>query len=815
MKPNRSRFRWLKYGALSLTGVLLVTAVVTGVTYYRWTRGPLPQLEGEIRLAGLSAPVTVRRDAFGVPHLLAGTLEDALMAQGYVCAQDRLWQMDAMRRAGKGELAEIFGAPRLKYDQAQRRLGFGRIAEQTFATLPPAMQQKLTAYAKGVNAFIETHRDRLPFEFQVLQYEPQPWKPSDSLVIGKLMAQALSTTFPEDLMREKFAATVDEPTFRRLFPSENPLDQVVFGTDTQPAPIPSTLSLAGPVTATPSRSVSEMVAARIPEKEGLAVIGLEGDGLGSNNWVVSGARTTTGKPLLCNDPHLGHGIPSIWFQVHLATSDGTFDAAGVSFPGAPGVVIGHNRNIAWGCTNFAPDVQDLYRETFNPQDPTAYRVKDHWEKAEIRTEIIKVRRSMLSTATDDEPLTVTVTRHGPIVREMGGNRYALRWTALDPVTEFGAFILLDQARNWEDFQAALRQFPGPMQNFIYADQAGNIGYWGAGQVPIRTEGDGSRPLDGASGQGEWTGFIPFEELPHLFNPPAGVIITANQRITGKSDPHFYTHQWVAPYRAAAIRRRIDMQEKLSPDDMASIQADVWSYPEQIFVEEVKKLAADQPADDTWQDIRQVLDQWKGELQSDSPVAAMILTWRRKFGKQLLESKVGPELAKDYTWEGRETFYVSLIVDRPPDWLPKGTAGYPELLAATWRETKTELAGKFGPDRSRWRYGATNTLEFSHPLGAVSFFKPIVNAPVLEMGGSSTTVNAFGRGGVWGVSMRMTVDLQNLDNSRQNLTVGISGHPASPHYQDQLSDWYRVKPHLFAFSPAAVEQCTRTKLVLQP
>ncbi|MBI4749816.1 MAG: penicillin acylase family protein [Acidobacteria bacterium] len=773
-------FRWLKRLAIGVLLFVVLSGLTGGICYYRWFQSPLPQLDGEVRLPGLSAPVTISRDEYGVPHIQGANTDDLALAQGYAVAQDRLWQMDLLRRAARGELAEIFGEERLAYDQAQRRLGYVLVAQQGLEKLPPDMRRNLDAFTQGVNAYIEQHRDRLPAEFHLLRYTPRPWETLDSLVIGKLMAQSLNTSFPSDLMRETFRARFDAQTCNRLFGDTNPLDRILVGSDaTAPLspngnPVPAPEKKEDPKLA--QIQTKPELSDPILEREALALVGLDGDGLGSNNWVIGGTRTVTGKPILCNDTHLGHSVPSIWYMVHLMTTDGGFNVSGFVFPGIPGVVIGHNSRIAWGVTNFGPDVQDLFVETFNPVNPGEYRVGDAWEKASFRTERIRVRKSLWSTETREEVLQVTTTRHGPIVREENGKRYALRWTALDPLTEFPTFDLLSKAATWQDFQAALKLYPGPMQNFIYADVDGNIGYWAAGMVPIRKSGDGSVPVDGASGEGEWTGYIPFEQLPHLFNPAEGYIVTANQRITGKSIPEFYTHQWYAPYRAAAIQRRILMKEKHTLDSMNTIHADSWSYPDDLFVKEVLKLFPNHKSEETWQRIHQDLSEWNGELQADSRVAAIVTTWRLRFIKKLLEARLGTFEAK-YRWENAETVYASLILDRPADWLPKKFKSYDDLLAATYREAIVELEQKFGKYRTTWNYGALNTLEFSHPLARISLLKPILNPPVLVMNGSANTVNAYGRGKVWGVSMRQVVDLSNLDNSLQAKGLAKGFRPA--------------------------------------
>ncbi len=565
---------------------------------------------GTMTLAGLRAPVTVRRDERGIPHIEARHEADLYFAQGYATAADRLWQMDLLRRTARGELAEIFGAPALDEDKRHRLYGFAALSETLAAKTSVMTRAALEAYAAGVNAYIET-RDgsdgrKLPLEFQILQYKPRPWRPADSLVIGKIFAETLSTTWQTDLMR---AALADLPSERRaeLLPETSPLDVLVVGSDRATAPASdgqqpktggkkSKAADKPKLSATPlfsSRPSSSASTALLPADEAdrsalfaqaaqateamqrsLSRVGLYvPDRAASNNWVVSGKRTQTGKPLLANDPHLPASAPSIWHLVDLHAPG--IHVAGVTAPGAPGVVIGHNERIAWGVTNLGPDVQDLYREQFT--DARTYQTSIGARQAEVRREEIKVRKSFFDAATEMVNFDVTVTRHGPIILERGGARYALRWTALDPdMIEFEAFYKLNRARDWKEFQAALSQYRGPTQNFVYADRKGHIGYYGAGMIPVRQTGDGSLPYDGAFDEGEWTGFIPFNALPHNYDPPSGVIVTANQRIVGADYPQHLTHEWASPYRARRIYDLLQATPKLSVDDFRRIQADVYS-----------------------------------------------------------------------------------------------------------------------------------------------------------------------------------------------------------------------------------------------
>ncbi|HEX9963215.1 MAG TPA: penicillin acylase family protein, partial [Pyrinomonadaceae bacterium] len=482
-----------------------------------------------LSIAGLKESVTIRRDERGIPYIEAANDADLYFAQGFVTAQDRLWQMDVLRRVPRGELSEIFGKQVLEEDKRWRRFGFAKIVEDGMPTLSPGLRAALENYARGVNAYIATLDEKtLPVEFRILQYKPRDWRPADSLIIGKILADALSSTWQTDLLRASLQG-LRKDKLADLTNNVTPFDVVLFGKDAE-------------VESRKTKAQSQLritnYELRIANREkeirqsSLERIGFHAEELAaSNNWVISGRRTLDGKPILANDPHLLASAPNIWYLSHL-TAPGT-RVSGVTFPGAPGIVLGHNEFIAWGATNVGPDVQDLYREQFDAQG----RVKTPggWENPKTRREEIKVRGNPLSPATETQVLEVTETRNGVIITEEGGQKLALKWTALDPKNqEFEAFFFLNRARNWEDFKNALKKYGGATQNFVYADTAGNIGWYAAGRIPIRRTGEGELPYDGATSDGDWTGYIPFEELPNLYNPAEGFIVTANQRIVGTS-----------------------------------------------------------------------------------------------------------------------------------------------------------------------------------------------------------------------------------------------------------------------------------------
>lgn len=796
-----------------------------------------------VTIAGLHAPVRVVRDGRGIPHIEAADDDDLYFAQGYATAQDRLWQMDLLRRTARGELSEIFGRATVEEDKRRRVYGFARLSEQLVAKASPRARAALEAYARGVNAYTESLDGgagrELPREFQILQYRPRSWRPADSVVIGKNFAEALSTSWPTDLSR---AALAELPPKRRveLMPDASPLDVIVVGTDE----VRKGAGAAQRGAATRTKTRSDTPTPFITDKEraellseAARVLGLSRLSLGraalfvedraaSNNWVVSGKRTASGKPLLANDPHLPSSAPSVWYLAHLKAPG--VNVAGVTAPGAPGVIIGHNEQIAWGMTNLGPDVQDLYAEKFSADRPSFYATPSGLKEAVIRREEIKVRKSLTGNQADADLVAfdVTVTRHGPIFLERGGLRYALRWTALDPeATEFEAFYKLNRARDWNDFRAALRDYRGPVQNFVYADAHDHIGYYGAGMIPIRRSGDGSVPYDGATDAGEWTGFIPFDELPHLYDPPSGLIVTANARIVGRSYPHFLTHEWADAYRARRIYELLKDRQKLTADDFRAVQGDVYSIGGAIFAREAAKLLSNPPrassmdgeatdGDARAPEAAAALRSWDGRVTADSRVAPLVAEMRAAFRRRVLVAAIGAERAEQFRWASRDTFFDRIIVERPAAWLPKEFKDYAGLLRACLGDARAALTMRLGANEAQWTWGRYSPARFPHPLAQVPLIGQQFLIQPFPQGGSGSAAGATPNVGQ-SVSMRLIADLSDWDKTQQGIALGESGSPDSPHWIDQLADWRAVAPRAFPFSPAAVAAAASETWELRP
>jgi penicillin amidase len=780
--------------------VLLLTLVGSGV-WLRWRmRASLPVLDGELLAPGLSARVEVLRDARGVPHIRAQSVADALFAQGYVTAQDRLWQMDLSRRNAEGELSEIFGDRTLRPDIESRTLGLPQVAGSALADLSPDERGLLDSYTRGVNAFIETHHDRLPFEFLLMRYQPQPWREVDSMAVALNLTTALSRTWESDLMREHIAAKLGKELFSDAFPDHSAFDVPVAEVPPS-APDGATTRSGDPFLNGFDSGNCRLLQSKIDNQQSAT------GGVGSNNWVVNGSHTKSGKPILANDPHLAHSLPSTWYMMHLKAPG--LDVTGASLPGLPFIILGHNEHIAWGMTNVGPDVQDLYTESFNFRDPKKYLHNGQWVDAEVRDERIKVRNQR------DYHFTVMVTRHGPVISHDGNRDLALQWILLIPHVVRFPFLRINQASNWQEFTAALHDFNVPMQNCVYADAEGNIGYYAAGLVPVRKQGNGAVPVPGSTDDYDWTGFIPFDALPHSFNPPSGIIATANGRIVPDNYPYFITARWEAPFRTARIYQLLREGGPFTPSDMLRIQSDILTLEDGWLAERLLAAAGKQPpsSPDT-QFALGILKGWNGEARADSAATLILEVTRRALLAHILKPKLGDDLS-GYRWPMSTIFLQNVLDQGLTRWLPPGDANFDMTLMESLDDGIRQVPSMVhSHNHAAWKWGEAIPLAFHHPLsGGLPILGRLLDVGPFPQAGTGTTVKQTTP--YVGPSMRMVVDFSDLDQSVQNITLGESGQFLSPYYRDQFSAWYNGKSFPMLFSDAAVERGAVHKLVLQP
>jgi penicillin amidase len=808
-----------------------IVVIAIGATLWWFIYRPLPRLDGSIALPGLQKDVVVERDHWGVPHVRANSVEDMVEAQGYVMAQDRLWQMDLLRRVARGQLSEILGPVTLNVDKQFRTFGFARAADRDLGLMDPANRAILEAYTRGVNHFIEQHRDQLPLEFSLLKYKPQPWQPTDTLVISGYMYQTLTDTWEEELDRAKVTDRVGSERAHDLFSPDAAMDHFVIGDpnvvnhgsqrsrvdsddqdddddddDMEPDGVlkasatgsdnPSALDAIPDLTTALANSVSEYLEASRSEIR---------HSLGSNNWVVSGDHTATGKPLLANDTHLELSLPPIWYEIHL-TAPG-WNVKGFTLPGAPLVVIGHNDHIAWGFTNNGADVQDLYSETFNPAVSDEYRVNGKWVKAQLFDEVIHVKGQ------PDQHLPIVLTRHGPIVRRENGKSYALRWTATEPGGLSSVYNWLGKVQNWEEFRSVMKRVWGPAQNAVYADVKGNIGYIMAARVPIRKKGHGEIPYPGDTDAYEWTGYIPFDQLPQALNPDSGLIVTANGRVVGPAYKPYLTDRWEEPYRTARIYDLLHDKHDLRPTDMLQVQTDTFSYPHLFLADQLVAAAKSAtPNDPRTKQLIDGLKDWNGIADADSPEISFLVALRRSALALILEPYLGDE-PNLYRWRAT-TFLQKILTDRPAKWLPPTYKTYDALLVAAADRAVAKLAeDSSSPRIEDWPWKRFNSLEMLHPIGREGLLKKLLSISDKPQSGTSYSVRAATK--THGPAMRFVANPGNWDESILLIPAGQSGQPGSSHYADQFSYWYEGKPIFAPFTDAAEAKDRKHTLTLTP
>ncbi|HSS95539.1 MAG TPA: penicillin acylase family protein, partial [Terriglobales bacterium] len=796
VSPSRPRRRTLRIIVSILVIFLLLLTVGIGVAAYLLAKSALPQLDGQINVSGLKSSVSITRDAHGVPTIEASNFDDLYFTQGYVTAQDRLWQMDGMRRFASGELSEILGPDFVEHDREQRVLGMRVAARKTLEVATPESRSHFEAYARGVTAYIESHRDHLPLEFRILHYQPKPWTPEDSALIGGQMIQDLTHySYRSTLTREKILARLGPELTADLY----------VNTSIHDHPPTITHSSAGkPVSdddddddSGPEDSVARNIQ-RLDEVSEPSLLA------GSNNWVVSGAHTVSGKPLLANDMHLGHQMPNLWYEAHLKS--GAIDVVGVTLPGLPYVIVGHNQRIAWGFTNVGGTVEDVYIESFNEKGQ--FLTPDGWQDPIHRRETIHVKEQ------PDEVVDVVVTRHGPIITSLipGATRQiALRWTLYD-----GAhvpFFAVNSAQNWEQLLNAFSQLDAPGQNVVYADVDGNIGYHTTGKIPIRTSGDGSLPADGSNNAHEWKGYIPFDKLPSVYNPPSGIIATANARVTPDKYPYSISSGWEAPWRTDRIYQVLESGKKFSAADMLALQTDIYSSFDQFAAERfVSRVDHARNISTRVKQAADIMRGWDGRMTADSAAPTLAVKARRELITILLKSKLGPAPGVRYSWGMQSVWLENILRDQPKRWLPEKFTGYDDLFAAAV-EAAVDL-----PDAPQnlheWKWGAVNAVEIQNPvLGHIPLLQRWAGPGIQPQSGSGYSVKAVTRS--HGPSERITDDLSNLDLSTMNIVTGQSGNFMSPHYMDQWKAWYEGTTFLVPYSAQAVENSRAHKLVLQP
>ena len=873
--------------------IIVVVSIIAGAIWSRHVmRAVLPTIDGTLPVDGLRAPVTVTRNAQGVPSIHASSIDDLFFAQGYVTAQDRLWQMDTLRRHAAGELAEILGPGLVLHDEMQRYLQLRAAADRAAASLPPDQRRQLDAYARGVNAFIDSHRDRLPLEFHLLHYTPRPWTPRDSLLVSLVMWQDLSTSFPHKLDREALAHHLPQPLLADLYPvgswrdhppAEPPTD-LTAPRDIEEIPLDKTQSrLKTPSTPAKPADLVSLTAA-------LAASACEGCRAGSNNWAVSGAHSASGKPLVSNDMHLGLRMPDVWYEagLHLSGIPGEappLDVVGFTLPGLPWVIVGRNAHVAWSVTNLGGDVQDVRIEhtrgsganmQFEQPDGTWSPVQHHVEQI-----VVRGGRNVSLDVLTTSHISGTATMETPIITPMIPSEHrtlSLQWAIYDPANVDSSLFAADSAADGASLVASFADFGGPSLNLIYGDDEGHIGYHAIGRIPIRgpalqhprakpnfvlpspepdseeDEGDDSiadsappeeiqpqkklsphpetkpnidsslpqiplepttsytigspispTPADALDESQIWSGYVPFNELPAIQDPAAGILATANARIATDDYPYALTDDWVDPYRVERIYRLLQSHAAWTPQQMLRVELDQHSEFDLALAQKLAyaidhSSAAARSNDSTR--LRQAADLlriWTGEMGASSPAAAIVAAthnhlWQALLVPQILAHDGGSRadalrVARLYSWNESNTALEALLGYAPKRWLPRGVANWNDLLTGIVEQA---LHDAHAPrDLSKWQYGSIHPVEVEHPLfGGRAYFNWLLGTATgsgaQPAGGDMTTIDAIGVS--FGPSERFTADLSDASATIANIVTGESGNVSSPWYLDQFQPW---------------------------
>lgn len=805
---------WTRRLLYVLVAVVLIALIAGLILLPRSARASFPQIEGEIRLEGLDGPVDIYRDKAGIPHIFASTEHDLYFAQGYVHAQDRFWQMDFQRHASSGRLSEMLGNATLDTDVFLRTLGWERIAREELKSLDAQTLATLEAYAEGVNAYLaERSGSELSLEYLFLallnrNYQPAPWEPLNTVSWAKAMAWDLKANMEAEIQRAQLLQSFSRQQIAELFPAY-PDEHPVVVPDFEMAATAGGArltsvdyaELAGPLALSAERFAAlDALLGSFPEA-----------GLGSNSWVVSGELTASGAPLLANDPHLSASMPSIWYQNGLhcmpKSADCNVEVSGVSFVGAPGVIIGHNARIAWSFTNVGPDVMDLFIIKVNPENPNQYELNGEWVDMEV------VEEEIVVAGRDPVLLSARLTSFGPIISDSYGSllefetqagielpesyAIALRWTALEPSYILRAVLKINRAQNWEEFREATREFSVPSQNLLYADVDGNIGYQMPGNIPIRAAGDGRYPAPGWTDDYAWLGYIPFEELPYVYNPPSGYIVTANNAVVSGDYPYFIADAWDYGYRAQRIVDMVesigggfDVQifEAMQADNLNLGALEVLPYLLQVDFEDQKLV-----------DMRELLADWDGQQSADSAPSALF----NAFWKQLLAATFHDQLPEEDWPEGNSRWFAvmeNLLQEADSIWWDDQRSaeveGRDEIIATAFAAAVEELEKELGADPAKWAWGDLHTITFRHQvMGNFPIINLLFDRGPYALAGGSAIVNANNwdtSSGTYAVeslpSKRSIMDLADWQNSLQIHTTGQSGHAYHPHYADMAPTW---------------------------
>ena len=768
---KRKMKKWMKV-TIYIVGGLVAFALIAVIALNLFLSYSKPTISGEVVVSILDGDVTVVRDDEGVPHIDANSDADLYRAQGYVQAQDRLFQMDLSRRQASGMLSEVVGEAAIPTDKFFRTFSLRHAAENSWKNYDAESKQILQWFAEGVNAFIDEVKgtNKLSFEFKLLGYEPEPWTPIDSLTIGKFMAYDLGGNWNLQAFRHWALQNY----------TEEELDELIFNYP---------------------KDAESIIEANL--KNPVQVAGTFDSNLlpnefnGSNNWVVSGSKTASGLPLLADDPHLGLSSPSIWYQMHLTSP--TQNVSGVIFAGIPGIILGHNDYIAWGVTNVNPDVQDLYIETVNPDNPYEFKYDGEWYTAEVRKEPIKVKGGEV---VDFEVIT---TKHGPVISEviMGDEEatavFSMQWTALEPTRELQAVVGFNTSKNWAEFEKALEDFNAPAQNFVFADKEGNIAYKANGNVPIRKKGTAAFPVPGDSSEYGWEGYIPYDELPIVVNPEQGYIATANNEVVGEEYPYHLSNIWAQPYRFQRIVELLEDKDELTVQDMKNIQMDAKNLYAQKYLPDLVSTLQKTTGDD-YKKALTILSEWDYFDTTEQAAPLIFHHLMMELQKRLFKDEMPEDIYK--LMSGKSQILDEMLTNaydgKSVVWIEK-QGGLDAFVTNSFKAIMEHLTDEYGKNVSKWQWGDYHQLTFDHPIGGANkYVGMLLNAKKVPVNGSKITVMAAGfnqEGNVnHGASWRFVADLSDLSKAEHIVGPGQSGHVKSEWYGNQIEDWAKGYYH---------------------
>ncbi|TEU03831.1 MAG: penicillin acylase family protein [Candidatus Aminicenantes bacterium] len=764
--------KFFKISIISVLSLLLGFLVFLLIHVLRST----PQMKGEILLDGLREEVRIVIDAWGVPHIFAQNEKDLFFACGFMHAHERMWQMEITRRAGFGRLSEVFGKVALDRDKFMRGLSLAEGARRDYDKLSPKMKELIVSYSEGINSWMDTRKMNWPLEFLILRYRPQPWTPLDSLVVKEIMALMLCTDYRSEVVRGNLVKRLGAEKALQILEEGIPF---------------------------PSPGIEE---ARL--SNGVPHIPFQG----SNNWVVSGRRTESGKPLLANDPHLEISLPSIWYEIHLSSPD--VNVTGVSLPGVPFVIIGHNESIAWGTTNSGVDVQDLYVEKLNDTGDM-YLDKGEWKPLFKKRENIKVRGKRLP-----EEIEISWTERGPIISPFvieSQSPLSLGWTIYDGGESMKAFYLLNRAQNWQEFKSALGLFDVPSQNFVYADKDGNIGYYLSGKIPIRPAAAALFPFPGWREEGQWKGYLDEEQKPHLFNPEEGMVVTANNKITPEGFPHYVGFDWFYPFRAERIRELLFQKEKHSIESFKIIQNDVYTKNGEFVLPVLDGIEGD---DGKMAEALSGIRDWD-LMMSSGKEPALFEFFMDFFNLEVFKDELGEDFDDfDSSFRRKNAGLLRILSDPLSSWFDNvDTASVEtreEIVEVSLEKAYEWLEENYGSFES-WDWMKIHSIRFRHALGEVPLFRFFNRGPFPVDGHAFTVRASFGRGHetTSGASYRQIIDLADLNNSVCVITSGQSGCFLSRFYDNQIPLWLEGRYHPMLFSPDSIERDSIGTLRLKP